>query len=85
MADFIKTVASLLVGAQTPRMRVVLDDKDRCLCSRNVAILLLAMALEDPKATAELIVRLWCSSFTPPTTAAICCIHCVSTNTIEHL
>ncbi|KAI1308481.1 hypothetical protein F5Y03DRAFT_349945 [Xylaria venustula] len=53
------------MDAKTPRMRVVLNDKDWCLCTRNVAILLLAMTSEDPKVTAELVVQLWYSAFIP--------------------
>ncbi|KAI0967379.1 hypothetical protein F4678DRAFT_483231 [Xylaria arbuscula] len=65
MADFIKTIASLPMDAKIPRMRVVLNDKDWCLSTRNVAILLLAMTSDDPKATAELVVQLWYSAFMP--------------------
>lgn len=65
MADFIKTVASLPSEAQVSPLRVVLNDQDYCVTSRNIAILLLAMTSEDPKATAELVVQLWYSAFLP--------------------
>ncbi|KAI0424356.1 hypothetical protein F5Y09DRAFT_353492 [Xylaria sp. FL1042] len=65
MVDFIKTVASLPMGAHTPPMRAVLNDNDSGISTRNVAILLLAMGSEDPKATAELVVQLWYSAFLP--------------------
>ncbi|KAI0812059.1 hypothetical protein GGR55DRAFT_677657 [Xylaria sp. FL0064] len=65
MVDFIQTVANLPMNARIPPIRAVLNDKDFCVSTRNVAILLLAMQSENPKATAELIVQLWYSSFLP--------------------
>jgi hypothetical protein len=65
MADFIKTVASLPSEVPVPPLHVVLNGKDYCLVSPNIAILLLAMSSEDPKATAELVVQLWYSAFLP--------------------
>ncbi|KAI3326332.1 hypothetical protein HD806DRAFT_552587 [Xylariaceae sp. AK1471] len=65
MADFIKTVASLPSEAQISPLRVVLNEQDYCVTSRNIVILLLAMTSEDPRATAELVVQLWYSAFLP--------------------
>ncbi|KAI0528328.1 hypothetical protein F5B22DRAFT_641299 [Xylaria bambusicola] len=63
MQDFIKTVVSL--GDRTPPLRVVLQEKNHCLCLRNIAILLISMGSEDPKIAAELLVQLWYSAFLP--------------------
>ncbi|KAK5628880.1 hypothetical protein RRF57_004595 [Xylaria bambusicola] len=65
MKDFLKTFASLPVEGSTFSLRVVLHENNHCLCLRNIAILLMAMGSEDPKATAELLVQLYCSAFLP--------------------
>ncbi|KAJ3557708.1 hypothetical protein NPX13_g9873 [Xylaria arbuscula] len=65
MEDLVKTVASMSLGSQTPPMRIVLSEKDHCLCLRNVALMVLAMSSNDPKATAELCVHLLYSAYLP--------------------
>ncbi|KAI1369436.1 hypothetical protein F5Y08DRAFT_352137 [Xylaria arbuscula] len=65
MEDLVKTVASMSLGSQTPPMRIVLSEKDHCLSLRNIALMVLAMSSNDPKATAELCVHLLYSAYLP--------------------